>query len=81
MAHVEQMDFIVDGPLEDLVGSVVPAAVEVDRLSLNDVIKVSATTEILPVVCACRHATSLLQSEMPRTRVCVLTCVDVRVCV
>lgn len=42
---VEQMDFIVDGPLEGLVRSVVPAAVEVDRLSLNDAIKVSATTK------------------------------------
>lgn len=42
VACVEQMDFIVDEPLEDLVRSVVPAAIEVDRLSLNDAIKVSA---------------------------------------
>ena len=41
VACVEQMEFIVDGPLGSLARSVVPAAVEVDRLSLNDAIKVS----------------------------------------
>lgn len=39
---MEELDYIVDVPLEDLVRSVVPAAIEVDRLSLNDAIKVSA---------------------------------------
>lgn len=40
LACVEKMDFIVDGSPEELVRSVVPAAAEVDRLSLNDAIKV-----------------------------------------
>lgn len=42
LACVEEMDYIVDGPLLDLVKSVVPGAVEVDRLSLNDAVQVSA---------------------------------------
>eukprot|EP00752_Nemacystus_decipiens_P009895 g8828.t1 len=45
VACVEKMDFIVDRPLEDLVQSVVPAAVEVDRLSLNDAMKVASAAK------------------------------------
>lgn len=72
VACVEQMDFIVDGSLEDLLRSVVPAAVEVDRLSLNDAIKVSAKS-VLELATnrpwTCRPTKCSV--KCPRTRVCV----------
>lgn len=37
---IEHLDFIIDGEAEDLVRSVVPAALKADSLSLEDVIKV-----------------------------------------
>lgn len=38
---IEHLDFIIDGEAEDLVRSVVPAALKADSLSLDDVIKVT----------------------------------------
>lgn len=37
---VEEMDFVIDGELRDLVRSVVPAAAEAGEFSLDDAIKV-----------------------------------------
>lgn len=37
---IEHLDYIIDGEAEDLVRSVVPAALKADSLSLEDVIKV-----------------------------------------
>ena len=37
---IEHLDFIIDGSAEDLLRSVVPAALKADSLSLEDVIKV-----------------------------------------
>ncbi|CAB1119023.1 unnamed protein product [Ectocarpus sp. CCAP 1310/34] len=39
------MDFILEGSPEDLIRSVVPAAMDVDRLSLNDAIKVATAAK------------------------------------
>ena len=72
VACVEQMDFIVDGPLEGLIRSVVPAAVEVDRLSLNDAIKVRATTSRCTADAFASGETWLLHGEMPHTCLWVL---------
>ena len=48
LACLKQMDFILEGSPEDLIRSVVPAAVEVDRLSLNDAIKVLTSGSASP---------------------------------
>ncbi|CAM9858892.1 unnamed protein product, partial [Ectocarpus fasciculatus] len=45
LACLKQMDFILEGSPEDLIRSVVPAAMEVDRLSLNDAIKVATAAK------------------------------------
>ncbi|CAN0529128.1 unnamed protein product, partial [Ectocarpus sp. 12 AP-2014] len=45
LACLKQMDFILEGSPEDLIRSVVPAAMDVDRLSLNDAIKVATAAK------------------------------------
>ncbi|CAM9687486.1 unnamed protein product [Pylaiella littoralis] len=75
LACVEEMDFIVDGSLLDLIKSVVPEAVEVDRLSLNDAVQVAAAAKAqdqggsgAPVVPSINREDSLAELEISFNR-------------
>lgn len=52
---VEEMDFVIDGELSDLIRSVVPEAAEAGEFSLDDAIKVSplALDVHLPTILSC----------------------------